>query len=445
MMWRFALRTVRARTSAYLAAAAVIAAGTALLVAFAALVTSGNAVADGRGESLTMLALIMGGWTVVVVIFGIAATVSLVIAQRTRELALIRSIGAVPRQVRALVLVETVAVAVPALLAGVLPGTGLGGLLLDRMAALGVVTVSARLVVHGSTIVAGAGVSLLAAVIAALLAGRRAATIAPVQALAGEAGPAGVALSRTKARLGALFLVIGFGSGVGTLFMADGPLLAAGAGPACIGVAIGLALLSPATVAIPDALTARLPSSTSRLALRNLAARAAEATPVVGALTLLIGIATGTLYMQATEDSITNRAPDDVAPQFAAANYMIVGLIIAFSAITVANSLVAATWKRRREFGLLRLTAVTRRQVLGMVVIESAAATFVSVVLGTVAAAATIVPYSLVKTGSPIPGGPGWMFPAIVASGFAVALAATTATSLRATREPPLTALGVGG
>ncbi|MEV4127309.1 ABC transporter permease [Nocardia sp. NPDC049707] len=441
MMWRFALRTVRARTSAYLASAAVIAAGTALLIAFAALLDSGRAIPDGGGESLSILAGIMGGWTLVVVIFGIAATVSLVIEQRTRELALIRSIGAIPRQMRAMVLMETSAVALPATLAGALPGIGLGAFLLDRMVAFGVVTEPARFVVHGPTIAAGAGVSLLSATVAAALAGSRAATIAPVAALADAAGAEGVAISRKKTLLGAMFVLIGFGCGIGTLFMADGPLLAAAAGPACIGVAIGLALLSPWGVASLESLATRFPGSAARLALRNLAARAADATSVVGALTLLIGIATGTLYMQGTEDSIAGRAADDNGPQFAAANYMVVTMIIAFCSITVGNSLIAATWKRRREFGLLRLTGVTRRQVLGMVVVESAAATFVSVVLGTVAAAATIVPYSLVKTGSPVPGGPWWMFPAIIAGSFSIALAAATSTSFRATRERPLAAL----
>ncbi|MGW3278864.1 FtsX-like permease family protein [Nocardia rhamnosiphila] len=440
-MWRFALRTVRARVSAYSASAAVIAAGTALLTAFAALLDSGRAIPAGGGESLCVLAAIMGGWTVVVVVFGIASTVALVNQQRARELALIRSIGAVPRQVRVMVVVETGAVALPAVLAGVLPGIGLGAFLLARMVALGVVTETARFVVHGPALAVGAGVSLLSAAVAALPAGRRAATVAPVLALTGAAGAEGVPRSRAKAVVGVVFLLIGCGCGIGTLFMTDGPLLAAGAGPACIGVAIGLALLSPWGIAALGPLATRCRGNATRLALRNLAARAADAGTVVGALTLLIGIATGTLYMQSTEDSIVGRGPGDIGPQFAAANYMVVAMIIAFCSLTVGNSLVAATWKRRREFGLLRLTAVTRRQVLGMVVAESTATTLVSMVLGTIAAAATVVPYSIVRTGSPVPGGPWWMFPAIIAGGFSIAFAATVSTGFRATRLRPLAAL----
>lgn len=439
MMWRFALRTVRARCSAYIASACVIGTGSALLTTFATLVESG--IAAPQGESLAILAAIMGGWTVVVVAFGIASMVTLVVQQRTRELALIRTIGAVPGQVRAMVLVETSAIALPALVVGLVPGIGLGAFLLDRMVALGVVDVPIQPAVHGRTIAVSVAVSLLSTLAAAALAGRRAAMVPSVLALAEASGAEAVAVTRAKSILGAVFLLMGFGSGIGTLCMADGPLLAAGAGPACIGVAIGSALVSPLVVAPLDRLAVRVPSSLARLALRNLAARADDASTVVGALTLLIGIATGTLYMQSTEDSIADRAPDDIGPQFAAANYLVVAMIIAFCSITVANALIAATWKRRREFGLLRLTSSTRRQVLSMVAVESTAATLVAIVLGTIAAAATIVPYSIVKTGSPIPAGPWWMYPAIVGAGLSIALTATASTSLRATRMPPLVAL----
>ncbi|WP_327150977.1 FtsX-like permease family protein [Nocardia sp. NBC_01329] len=440
-MWRFALSTVRARAAAYIASACVISAGTALLTAFAALVETGIAVPDGGGDSLGILAAIMGGWTVVVVVFGIASTITLVVQQRNRELALIRLIGAVPEQVRTMVLVETSAVALPAVVLGLVPGIGLGAFLLDRMVAVGVVDEPVRLAVSAATVAAGALISLLSAMVAAVFAGRRAGMVAPVLALADASGAATGGVSRAKSFAGVAFLLIGIGSGAGTLFASDGPLLAAVAGPACIAVAIGAALLSPLIVGSLGRIANLVPSSVGRLAVRNLCARASDATTVVGALTLLVGVATGTLYMQSTEDSIAGRVPDAIGPQFAAANYLVVAMIIAFSSIAVSNSLIAATWQRRREFGLLQSTSASRPQVLGMVAIENAVAAAIAMVLGTIAAAATIVPYSIVKTGSPIPGGPWWMYPAIVAAGFAVALTATSVTGVRATRMRPVLAL----
>ncbi|WP_414938188.1 FtsX-like permease family protein [Amycolatopsis sp. cmx-11-51] len=440
MIGRLALRTVRTRIPAYLASGSAMFAGTALLTAFAALAETGYSSAS---EALGMLAVIMGGWTVVVVAFGVVSTVSLVIQQREHELALLRAVGTTPGQVRRMVVVETVAVAIPAVILGVPPGIGLGSFLLDRMTGLGVVT-TGGLVATWRTVVAGATVALLSAALASVFAGRRAARVAPVRALAGaaDAPDHATALSRTKLWLGGVFVLAGIGTGIGTLAMPDGPLLGAAAGPACIATAIGLALLSPAVVAAVCRAADWLPGGVGRLALRNLGARAPRAGTIIGPLTLLVGIAVGTLYMQSTEDSTAaTRPPDDIGPQFAAANYLIVAMIIAFCAIAVTNSLIAATWHRRREFGLLRLTASTRQQVLGMVAVETIVSAVVAIVLGSLAALTTTIPYSLVKTRSPIPGGPLWMYLAIIAGAAAITAAATLLPTLRATRQQPITAL----
>lgn len=447
MMWRLAADMIRARPAAYLASALVIAMGTMLLTAFAALAETGITETATDAEALTTLAAIMGGWAVVIVVFGIASTVTLMVEQRRREMALARAIGATPRQVQQLVLMETLAVAVPSVAAGVVPGLGLGSFLLGRMIDVGVVQEPIHLVAGWPTVVAGAAVSLLASAIAAVMAGRRASTVAPVLALVDSSDSQGEPTpgSRVKLAVGAGFVVLGFGFGISTLFMANGPTLAATAGPACIGVAIGSALLSPGVVALVGRLAHCAPGGVSRLAVHNLAARSARSSTVVGPLALLVGIATGTLYMQSTEDSTAKiaGAQDDFGAQFAAANYLVVAMIIAFCALAVTNTLIAATWHRRREFGLLRLTSATRRQVIGMVAVESAVSTAIAVILGTIAAAATAVPYSIVKTGSPIPSGPPWMYPAIAAGGFVIAFAATSSTTIRATQARPTAALAI--
>ncbi|OZM71988.1 hypothetical protein CFN78_17790 [Amycolatopsis antarctica] len=446
MMWRLALRTVRARPVSYLAPAGVLLAGTALLTALATLAETGLAGTGDGTESLAILAAIMGGWTMAIVVYGVVSTIALVIRQRERELALLRSIGTTAAQIRTTVLAETTTVALPAVLAGVLPGIALGSFLLDRMGAVGVVSGPIELVAGWRPLTAGAAVALLSAVAAALLAGRRAGKVAPVLALA-EAADAPVSaavLSRPARYAGLGFVLLGVGSGIGTLFMANGPLLAAAAGPACIAVAIGLALLSPAVVALAARAAPGAPGAVGRLALRNLGARAARSGSIVGPLALLVGIAAGTLYMQSTEDSTAGTggaAAEEVAPQFAAANYLVVAMIITFSTIAVTNTLVAATWHRRREFGLLRLTASTRRQVLRMVTVESALSAGIAIVLGTVAAAATTIPFSIVKTGSALPAGPLWMYLAIVAGSGAVAVVTTFTTTLRATETRPIAAL----
>jgi putative ABC transport system permease protein len=64
-----------------------------------------------------------------------------------------------------------------------------------------------------------------------------------------------------------------------------------------------------------------------------------------------------------------------------------------------------------------------------------------AVVLGTLAAAATMVPYSLVKTGSPIASGSGWMYAAIVGGALLLVMLASIPTAAGALRTRPVDAL----
>ncbi|MEU0572750.1 FtsX-like permease family protein [Nonomuraea sp. NPDC005983] len=442
MMWRLAFLAVRAHKASFLASAAVMAAGTALLTAFASLLETGMATGGDTGF-LVMLPAILGGWTVAIVAFGVVSTVSLTIQHREQELALLRSIAATPRQIRQNVVRETVMVALPAVVAGLLPGVGLGALVLGRLVDGGLVSARTELSAGWLCVAIGAGTSLLAAVGAALISSRRAASIPPVRALSESTPAAARALTRARVLSGLGLLVVGLSLGAGTLLMENGPLLSSTAGPAGVAAAVGLALLSPAAVTPIRLFTQARIGATARLAARNVHVRAKHSASVASPLILLVGIAAGTLYMQSTEDS-THRGPavaGDVGVQLAPVNYLVVTMIIGFSAIVVINTLVAATRRRRREFGLLRLSAATHGQVLRMVTVEAAVTAAIAVVLGTGAAAVTTVPYSLVKTGSPIASGPAWMYLAIVGGAFLLVMLAAIPTALGALRTRPVDAL----
>lgn len=437
MKWRLALGTIRAHRASYLASAAVMATGTALLAAFASLLETG--LATGRDSGfLIMLPAILGGWTVAIVAFGVVSTVSLTIEHRERELALLRSIAATPRQIRQSVVLETVVVALPAIAVGLLPGVGLGSIVLGQLVDGGLVGPQAVLEAGWLCVAIGAGTSLSAAVAAALISSRRAASIPPVRALAAAAP--GRALTRGRVIAGAGLLLVGLSLSATTLLMDDGPLLSSTAGPAGVAVAVGLALLSPAAVLPIGWLSNARFGAIGRLAARNVHARAVHTGGVASPLILLVGIAGGTLYMQSTEDSV-HRDTADVSVQLAPVNYLVVAMIITFTAIVVVNTLIAATQRRRREFGLLRLSAATRGQVLGMVVAEGTVTAALAVVLGTIAAAATTVPYSLVKTGSPMASGPGWVYGAIVGGALLLVMLASVPTAARALRIRPIDAL----
>jgi putative ABC transport system permease protein len=106
----------------------------------------------------------------------------------------------------------------------------------------------------------------------------------------------------------------------------------------------------------------------------------------------------------------------------------------------VVNTLVMATGRRRREFGLQRLTGSTRGQVLRMMSVEAVLVTAVGVALGTIVSAGTLVPFSLVVNGTPLPTGPLWIYLSVVGAAGLMTMTATVLPTWFATRARPAAA-----
>ncbi|MFI9330499.1 ABC transporter permease [Kitasatospora sp. NPDC052868] len=122
----------------------------------------------------------------------------------------------------------------------------------------------------------------------------------------------------------------------------------------------------------------------------------------------------------------------------AEANYLGMGLVLGFTAISVVNTLAMATADRRREFALLRLTGATRRQILGMLRLESVAVVATGVALGSAIAFAVLTAFSLGMTGSAEVAW-GWTgYAGVLALAAALALAATALPARLALRAPAL-------
>ncbi|MGW0660163.1 FtsX-like permease family protein [Streptodolium elevatio] len=123
-------------------------------------------------------------------------------------------------------------------------------------------------------------------------------------------------------------------------------------------------------------------------------------------------------------------------------NYVAMGLIIAFTAIAIVNTLMMATSARAREFALMRLVGMTRRQILRMLRWETLTMVLFATVLGTAIGWATLSAYATGMTGTGTPYAPPLTYLAIVAAAAVLAFAATSLPARLALRTRPVDAIG---
>ncbi|MDX3191612.1 FtsX-like permease family protein [Streptomyces sp. MN03-5084-2B] len=263
------------------------------------------------GENLIVLAAVSGGLSAMVMVFVVAGTLTLSTQQRQRELALLRAIGTTPRQLRRMVLGEALAVGLLAVGAAVVLGPVLGEWLFDRLADHHVVSDVLQFAQGWVPAVVAAGASLLAVVGASFVAGRRASRIRPTEALA-EA-----AVERrwlTPIRLITAILCFGGGTALGivTVAVMTGPVAASTAGPAVMLWAFGLAAISPGVTKLVATLLTwpvhALTGVNGRVALRNTRVGAVRAAGAVTPIMLAVGIATANIYLQTTQEAVSNQA-----------------------------------------------------------------------------------------------------------------------------------------
>jgi len=219
-----------------------------------------------------------GGVVLFVGAFVIVNTLSITVAQRTRELGTLRLIGATRNQVRAAVVLESLVIGVLASLVGVVVGIALAVGLRSLLGAFGLTFPATSLVVDPTTIAIGFLVGVVVTVIAGLLPAAKATRISPVEAVREGVVRERGRMAKFATLLGAVLLVLGVGAlalgmikggelGVaGTLFSSLGGMLA---------LLIGAALLVPVVaraVGWPAARIAGIPGGsreTTRFAIRG--------------------------------------------------------------------------------------------------------------------------------------------------------------------------------
>src|SRR4029079_7294785 len=115
--------------------------------------------------------------------FIIYNTFTIVVAQRTREMALLRAIGASTRQVLVSIIGESVVVGILASAIGILAGIGLAIALRAIMGVLGIDLTATATVVRFTAVVCGLLVGTIVTLLSAIVPARNAARVPPVAAL----------------------------------------------------------------------------------------------------------------------------------------------------------------------------------------------------------------------------------------------------------------------
>jgi putative ABC transport system permease protein len=140
--------------------------------------------------------------------FIIFNTFAIIVAQRTRELALFRALGASGRQVMITVIVEAFVVGVLSSIVGVLVGIGIAILLKGALNATGFQIPATGTVILARTFVVSIVVGTLVTLVAAVVPARRASRVAPLEALREAQDRPGRSL-RFRLVTGSIVLVLG--------------------------------------------------------------------------------------------------------------------------------------------------------------------------------------------------------------------------------------------
>ncbi|WP_329146305.1 ABC transporter permease [Streptomyces sp. NBC_01456] len=248
-------------------------------------------------SALSKTLLTFAGIALFVGIFIIANTFTMLISQRSREIALLRAVGASRRQVVRSVLAEAALLGLISSGVGFAMGTGIAVGLRAVLDANGAGFPDGPLVISPAAVLSALGVGVVVTVLAAWLPSRKAAKIAPVEALSSVEAPPQLRSLVVRNVIGSVITALGVAVMlyVSTLNSSDDLSLAMlGSAVTLIGVIILAPLLSRPLVSLAGLVTTRLFGIGGKLAkenaLRNPRRTAATASALMIGLTLITGM-----------------------------------------------------------------------------------------------------------------------------------------------------------
>ncbi|WP_410809338.1 ABC transporter permease [Micromonospora sp. 067-2] len=270
----------------------------------------------GLKEGLSFFNKILLGFAAVALLVGtflILNTFSIIVAQRTRELALMRAIGASGRQIIGSVVLEAIAVGLIASVLGLAAGIGVGALLAYLFGKLAGGLTLAGIGVPAAAVIGSFAVGLVITVVAALLPALRASRIPPIAAMQDVATPDRPLTKVTVAGsvvtgIGAVLLFLGLSGNASGHTL---PTILSGVLFAFIGVALLTPLISRPVVSLLGTIFSwSVPGKLGRLnSGRNPRRTAITAAALMVGIALVTGV---TVILDSAKGSIGKLAQDTI-------------------------------------------------------------------------------------------------------------------------------------
>lgn len=279
-------------------------------------------LAEGDATLLGGILLAFAGVALFVSVFLIANTFTMLAAQRTRELALLRAVGASRGQVTRSVLIEAMVVGA----AGAVAGLGLGAV----MAAIahsvvdfgGAKIPEGPLVVTSTTVLVAAVVGVLVTMVAAWLPARRAAKIPPVAAIGRAQLPGTTKSLVLRNVLGGILTLLGAAvvvAGAGTGGSRGAMIVGFGAFLTMIGVLVLIPLLSRSVIALVQPLLRRGFGVAGKLAGENAVRSPRRTGSTASALAIGLTLVSSLTVLGVTAGQSMDRMTTDIVK----ADYMV--------------------------------------------------------------------------------------------------------------------------
>jgi putative ABC transport system permease protein len=259
-------------------------------------------------DMITLMLLLFAGVAVVVSVLVVANTFSILFAQRLRDFALLRCVGATRGQVLGSVRREAAAVGGLASLTGTLAGLGLGYTLLPVINTLALTTPLAAPALPVPWLLGGFAVGLLVTMAASWLPTRHVVAVSPLAALRPQAALDGhTTTGRARLALAALLLVPGPAL-LGVAMIRDSTLfMVAGGASVFSGVLLVGPVLVPRLVRAAGALLGPRGRLATENAVRNPRRTAATTAALLIGVTLTTAVLTGMATWRAGLDEVNTR------------------------------------------------------------------------------------------------------------------------------------------